>query len=74
MKGKQRKYSDAHTHLTDPIFGDSLQSQEIHEVLRQARQEKVAYVVAQIVGRWRGTTAEEIGAVTTKNLSGLLGI
>lgn len=39
-------YSDAHTHLTGSPLKSPLQPQEVREVLRQARQAGVAYVVA----------------------------
>lgn len=39
-------YSDAHTHLTGPVFGDLMPPDEIKTVLQQARDAGVAFVVA----------------------------
>jgi len=39
-------YSDAHTHLTGPVFGDLMTPAEIETVLRRARDAEVAFVVA----------------------------
>jgi len=39
-------YSDAHTHLTGPVFGNPLQPQEVQGVLQQARDKGIAYIVA----------------------------
>ena len=39
-------YTDAHTHLTGPVFGDLMTPAEIETVLQQAREAGVAFVVA----------------------------
>jgi len=55
-------YSDAHTHLTGPVFGDLMTPDEISTVVQQARDAGVAFMVASGQDLARSIRVAEIAA------------